>query len=173
MGIPILRDALRHYVNAKYRLCLNLLNKMRKEIWFLDMYLFPHIDVLWTMIRDKCLIEYLLPFSCVSLLTTKDIFNIKCLEDMEDLIVDLIIQGKIPGAKINDVDKTLNLGSIKELEYAKRDNTRKKVSHIGNKFLMETESMVLRLSCLQNGVMVQDNNTSFVSSSKKSGSYIG
>lgn len=53
---PQLRDVILNFHHSRYTACLRILDEMRPNL-MLDMYLVPHMDQLYTMIRNKALIQ--------------------------------------------------------------------------------------------------------------------
>jgi len=154
--IPPLRDAIRHYVRAEYGSCLNLLKEL-KWSWSLDLYLAKHVDVLWKMLRDKCIIQYFVPYKSVSLKTMMESFGFfESLEEVEEVVADLIKKKKIVGARIHGVNKTLTSMSVDELERIEKRVMIRKIGRMGDVLLREVEGTMLRLACLENHICVTD-----------------
>jgi len=156
--IPQLRDAIRHYVRAEYGACLNQLEELRSG-WSLDLYLAKHADVLWTMVRDKCIIQYFAPYTSVSLETMMESFGFfDSLEEVEEVVANLIERKKIVGARIHGVNKTLSSMSVRGLERRERRTMMRKIGRMGDTLLREVEGTVLRLACFENNICVDKGN---------------
>lgn len=56
---PQMRDVLHQFYQSKYTSCLRTMGQLRDSL-LLDMYLAPHLDTLYTMIRNKALIQVVL-----------------------------------------------------------------------------------------------------------------
>ena len=111
--VPPLQDAIRSYVRAKYGQCLTLLQRMKVN-WDLDMCLSPHVKELWTMVRDKCIVQYFSANASVSLQNMMDSFGSSTftnLDQVESIVADLIFRKKIVGARINGVEQKLTCWS--------------------------------------------------------------
>jgi COP9 signalosome complex subunit 1 len=63
---PHIRRAITFFVNSRYSACLNILEAYRAD-YLLDIYLQKHVDDLYTMVRSKSIVQYFIPFSCVTL----------------------------------------------------------------------------------------------------------
>lgn len=53
---PQLREVLQQFYQSRYTSCLKTLQEMR-ETFMLDLYLSSHLNTLYTMIRNKALIQ--------------------------------------------------------------------------------------------------------------------
>lgn len=150
--VPTLREALRHYVLAEYGPALALLAALRPQL-DLDLHLRPHAETLLAMVRDRCVVQYFAPYSKVSLVTMSDCFAVTP-EKMEAIVAKLIRTGKIRGARINSLEKTLVAETPGQYRRRRKVETRKKIAKLGNTFVGETEGMILRLSCMENDLVV-------------------
>jgi COP9 signalosome complex subunit 1 len=63
---PNIRRAITFFVNSRYTACLNILESYRAD-FLLDIYLQKHVDQLYHLIRSKSIVQYFIPFSCVTL----------------------------------------------------------------------------------------------------------
>ncbi|KAL7789797.1 PCI domain-containing protein [Trichoderma ceciliae] len=63
---PHIRKAISLFVNGRYSNCLSILESVRAD-YLLDIYLQPHITAIYSLIREKCIVQYFIPFSCVTL----------------------------------------------------------------------------------------------------------
>ncbi len=151
--VPNLQDAIKCYMKADYGGCLQLIEPL-KEYLVRDLFLSPHVDKLWTMMREKCILQYFQPYSSVSLVTMKDSFGFQNVDEVEDVVASLIESKRLVGAKIDGVNRTLTRITAKGFEQKKRQMMMKKVSAMGDRLINEVEDMVLRLSCLENDVVV-------------------
>ncbi|KAG5665674.1 hypothetical protein KAF25_009799 [Fusarium avenaceum] len=67
------RKAISLFVNGRYSNCLSILESVRND-YLLDVYLQRHISTLYSQIRNKCIVQYFVPFSCVTLETLNKAF---------------------------------------------------------------------------------------------------
>lgn len=63
---PHIRRAITFFVNGRYAACLAILDVYYAD-YQLDIYLQKHVADLYYLIRSKSMVQYLLPFSCVTL----------------------------------------------------------------------------------------------------------
>jgi COP9 signalosome complex subunit 1 len=63
---PHIRRAITFFVNSRYSACLSVLEAYRTDYW-LDIHLQKHIDDLYHLVRSKSIVQYFIPFSCVTL----------------------------------------------------------------------------------------------------------
>ena len=138
-SLPEIREALRFFQLAEYGKGLQLLHSMKYEM-YLDIHLNPHVDILFSKIKERCIVQYFYPFSRVSLETMGKSFFMTS-DQVEEVVEKLILEGKIQGARINAKNGTLtrfdSLGG-------KRALLMKKVKKMGDQFIGDVESMILR-----------------------------
>jgi len=182
-SIPQLREAIRAYMKADYGRCLKLMMMVNagndvgvgnddgsgkvekgggqematiKDRMVHDMFLYPHIDVLWKMMREKCIVQYYRPYSSVSLVIMAESFGFDSVDEVEDIVASLIESRRIVGAKIDGVRRTLTSLSVGGLERRKRRMMVKKAGMMGDKLINEVEGMILRVACVENEIVVVD-----------------
>ena len=90
---PQLRDALNKFYQSQYAECLSILSSMKDNL-LLDIYLAPHVNTLYSMIRNKALIQYFHPFSSADMNKMASAFN-TTVHDLENEIMNLILEGQI------------------------------------------------------------------------------
>ncbi|KAI1772507.1 26S proteasome subunit RPN7-domain-containing protein [Hypoxylon cercidicola] len=101
---PHVRKAVTMFVNGRYSSCLEILESYRAD-YLLDIYLQKHVSMLFSQIRSKCIIQYFVPFSCVTLDTMSKAFA-KPGESFEAELVSMIKSGAL-NARINTIDRLL------------------------------------------------------------------
>jgi len=99
---PHIRRAVTQFVNGRYSACIATLESHRAD-YMLDLYLQKHIPKLYTKIRSKCIVQYLIPFSCVTLDTMNAAFG-SPENPIEQELVTMIQSGAL-NARINTIDK--------------------------------------------------------------------
>lgn len=62
---PHIRRAIQAFVGSKYSTCLEILESYRAD-YLLDVHLTKHVDDLYTLVRSKSIVQYFIPFSCVT-----------------------------------------------------------------------------------------------------------
>lgn len=156
---PSLQEGIRCYMKAEYGKSLHLIQSIR-DVMELDIFLYPHVDTLWTMMREKCIVQYFQPYSSVSLITMKESFGFENVDEVEDIVSSLIESKRIVGAKIDGVNRTLTNMTAKGLEQRRRKMMMRRVGMMGDKLIDEVEGMILRMSCIENDIVVTDENKS-------------
>ncbi|CAJ2506842.1 Uu.00g080280.m01.CDS01 [Anthostomella pinea] len=101
---PHIRKAISMFVNGRYSACLAILESYRPD-YLLDIYLQKHVSTVFSLIRSKCIVQYFLPFSCVTL----DSMNATFARPGESLEAELItmIKSGVLKARINTIDRLL------------------------------------------------------------------
>lgn len=99
---PHIRRAVAQFVSGRYSACIAILESYRPD-YLLDIYLQNHIGAIYSQIRSKCIIQYLTPFSCVSLDTMNKAFGGPD-QVIEDELADMIQSGALQ-ARINAIDR--------------------------------------------------------------------
>lgn len=99
---PNLRDILLNFYNSAYSSCLHLLDKLKNK-FILDINLYKHIDLLYSNIRDRALIQYFSPYISVNINTMATAFNCS-VSDLEKELSKLIMSDKIQ-ARIDSHNK--------------------------------------------------------------------
>ncbi|KAK6088331.1 26S proteasome subunit RPN7 [Seiridium cupressi] len=95
--------------NTSFRSYLELESHIRKAInmpdYLLDIHLQAHVPAIYSQIRTKCIVQYFIPFSCVTLDSMNEAFA-KPGESLEAELVTMIRSGKLL-ARINTIDRLL------------------------------------------------------------------
>jgi COP9 signalosome complex subunit 1 len=105
---PHIRRAITQFVGGRYSACLSTLDSYKPD-YLLDLYLQAHVSRLYAQIRSKCIVQYLAPFSCVTLSSMSTAFGVSD-DEMEAELVDMIKSGALH-ARINAIDKVRILRS--------------------------------------------------------------
>lgn len=95
---PHIRRAIGFFVNSRYSACLSILEGYRTD-YFLDLYLQKHIDEIYYLIRSKSIVQYFIPFSCVTLDTLNEQFAVPGKTIDKELAT--MIQRKVLNARID------------------------------------------------------------------------
>ncbi|KAK8249838.1 COP9 signalosome-like protein complex subunit 1 [Phyllosticta capitalensis] len=102
---PHVRRAISQFCSTKYTQCLEILEAYRTD-YLLDLYLHGCVKDLYSQIRSKSIVEYFVPFSCVTLEEMEKAFASTGGVSMEDELVEMIQRGVL-NARINLVERTL------------------------------------------------------------------
>ncbi|KAH6661391.1 26S proteasome subunit RPN7-domain-containing protein [Truncatella angustata] len=99
-----IRKAINMFVNGRYSQCLAILESYRPD-YLLDIHLQRHVPAIYSQIRTKCIVQYFIPFSCVTL----DSLNESFAQPGESLEAELVtmIRGGHLQARINTIDRLL------------------------------------------------------------------
>lgn len=90
---PHIRKAISLFVNGRYSNCLSILESVRAD-YLLDIYLQPHIPSIYALIREKCIVQYFIPFSCVTL-DSLDAAFAKPGQSVEPELISMIREGSL------------------------------------------------------------------------------
>lgn len=101
---PQLREAAQKFYESKYASCLQILDSI-KNVLLIDLYLAPHVDRLYRMIRNKALIQYFEPFSAANMHQMAAAFNTS-VQELESEMMNLIYESQI-SARIDSQSKIL------------------------------------------------------------------
>lgn len=100
---PHIRRAISLFCGSKYTQCLEILEAYRTD-YLLDIYLNPHIKELYGRVRSKSIVQYFIPFSCVTLEQMATAFAPVGDVSIEDELTEMIQRGALD-ARIDLVDK--------------------------------------------------------------------
>lgn len=103
---PHIRRAISFFVNSRYSQCLGVLESYRAD-YLLDIHLSKHVDELYQMIRSKSIVQYFIPFSCVTLDSLNEQFAAPGKTIEKELV--LMITRKELHARINTIDRVGHL----------------------------------------------------------------
>ncbi|CAN9255788.1 unnamed protein product [Alternaria alternata] len=102
---PHIRRAINLFCNSKYSACLEVLEGYRND-YLLDVYLSKMLNTIYSRIRTKSIVQYFIPFSCVTLdeMTSKfpPAEGRTIDEDLEEMINQRVLD-----ARIDFVDRLL------------------------------------------------------------------
>lgn len=101
---PHIRRAITLFCNSKYSACLEVLEGYRND-YLLDLHLSKVLNTIYGRIRTKSIVQYFIPFSCVTLDEMASKFPTAGLS-IEDELVDMINNGSLD-ARIDLVDRLL------------------------------------------------------------------
>lgn len=90
---PHMRRAIAYFHTAKYSDCLQILEEYRND-YLLDIHLQRHVKPLYESIRSKSIVQYFIPFSCVTLVSMAQAFATDE-EALEKELVGMIGQGTL------------------------------------------------------------------------------
>lgn len=100
---PHIRRAIALFCSSKYSACLEILEQYRTD-YLLDLYLQPHVAELYWRVRSKSIVQYFIPFSCVTLDEMARAFSTSSGTTIEEELVEMIQQG-ILDARVDLVNR--------------------------------------------------------------------
>ncbi|KAF2076541.1 hypothetical protein CYY_002155 [Polysphondylium violaceum] len=142
--VPEVRELINDFYNSKYGSCLSYLDKLKPSL-LLDVHLFEHVEVLYSKIRSKSLIQYFSPYVSVDLNVMATAFN-TTVQSLEKEISKLIMDDSIQ-ARIDSHNKRLYARKTDQ-----RTSTFEKTIQVGNDFQNSTNNLLLRLEMLNNNI---------------------
>jgi COP9 signalosome complex subunit 1 len=103
---PHIRRAITLFCNSKYSACLETLEAYRTD-YLLDVYLSKVVARVYSMVRTKSIVQYFIPFSCVTLEEMASKFQTTGeFASIEDELEQMINEGVL-NARIDLVDRLL------------------------------------------------------------------
>ncbi|XP_078048815.1 COP9 signalosome subunit 1b [Augochlora pura] len=144
---PQLRDIIFTFYESKYASCLKLLDEIKDNI-LLDMYIAPHVNVLYTQIRNRALIQYFSPYLSADMRRMATAFN-RTVSELEDELMQLILDGQIQ-ARIDSHNKILYAKDVDQ-----RSTTFEKSISAGKGYLRCTRMLILRAAMLRQQIHVK------------------
>lgn len=143
---PQLREAVTRFYESKYASCLAILQDIKSSL-LLDIYLAPHVERLYRLIRNKALVQYFEPYSTASMLKMATAFN-TTVSDLEKEIITLIFDGHIK-ARIDSHNKILY-----SMNADPRTLTFERAIKMGKQWQRQTRALISRLTILNAGLVV-------------------
>lgn len=144
---PQLRDIIFKFYESKYASCLKLLDEIKENL-LLDMYIAPHVNTLYSQIRNRALIQYFSPYLSADMRKMASALNTS-VHALEDELMQLILDGQIQ-ARIDSHNKIL---------YAKdadqRSTTFERSIMMGQEYQRRTRMLILRSAMLKNHIHVK------------------
>jgi COP9 signalosome complex subunit 1 len=98
---PHMRKAVNLFYNGRYSECLSKLETYRNDC-LLDVHLQKHVPNLFSRIRNRCIIQYFSPFSCVTLDSLSSAFgtpNASVEDELVQMIRDGLLNARIDAKK--------------------------------------------------------------------------
>jgi COP9 signalosome complex subunit 1 len=92
---PHIREAAQALFSAKYAVTLDILNRHRSD-FVVDLFLSPHVDLLYREIRQRALVQAFSPYASLELHTLSSLFSTP-MEQITAEVSELIEEGKIKG----------------------------------------------------------------------------
>jgi len=144
---PTLREVIHCFYESKYGSCLKLLDDMKDNL-LLDVYLAPHVPTLFSMIRNRGLVQYFSPYISADLHKMADSFNTN-IASLENELMKLILEGSIQ-ARIDSHNKVLLAQNVDQ-----RSVTFARAVEMSQLFTRKARMVVLRSAILKSGISVK------------------
>jgi len=144
---PQLREVLQCFYDSRYGQCLKLLEDMKDNL-LLDIYLAPHINTLFSMIRNRGLVQYFSPYSSADLSKMANSFNTS-VSSLENELMKLILDGSIQ-ARIDSHNKVLLAQDVDQ-----RSHTFSKAVEMAELYQRRARMLVLRSAILKANISVK------------------
>jgi len=107
---PYMRRAIVYFHTAKYSSCLEILEQYKND-YLLDIHLHRHVKAIYAAIRSKAIVNYFMPFSCVTLAEMARAFGTSEAK-LEEELVSMIEKGVLNAR----IDKQNRLLTAKEAD---------------------------------------------------------
>jgi len=146
---PQLREVIQCFYDSRYGQCLKLLEDMKDNL-LLDIYLAPHINTLFSMIRNRGLVQYFSPYSSADLNKMANSFN-TTVTNLENELMKLILDGSIQ-ARIDSHNKVLLAQDVDQ-----RSQTFSKAVEMAELYQRRAKMLVLRSAILKANISVKCN----------------
>lgn len=144
---PQLRDIIFKFYESKYATCLKLLDDIKDNL-YLDMYIAPHVNTLYTQIRNRALIQYFSPYQSADMGKMALALNTS-VSALEDELMQLILDGQIQ-ARIDSHNKILYAKDMDQ-----RSSTFEKALNMGKDYQRRTRMLILRAALLKAHISVK------------------
>jgi len=144
---PQLREVIQCFYDSRYGQCLKLLEDMKDNL-LLDIYLAPHINTLFSMIRNRGLVQYFSPYSSADLNKMANSFNTSVI-NLENELMKLILDGSIQ-ARIDSHNKVLLAQDVDQ-----RSQTFSKAVEMAELYQRRARMLVLRSAILKANISVK------------------
>ena len=144
---PHIRRAISFFVSSKYSACLTILESYKTD-YLLDLYLCRHVSRLYFLIRSKAIIQYFIPFSCVTLADLAAAFN-SDENTIEQTLVDMIGDGSLD-ARIDLENRVLLARRTDE-----RRDVHEQALEMAKEYERTAQLRILRMEILNAGLEVK------------------
>ncbi|KAL9699230.1 hypothetical protein quinque_002671 [Culex quinquefasciatus] len=145
---PQLRDIIFKFYESKYASCLKLLDEIKDNL-LLDMYIAPHVNSLYTQIRNRALVQYFSPYMSADMRKMATAFN-RSVGALENELMQLILDGQIQ-ARIDSHNKILY---AKDADH--RSATFEKAILVGKEFQRRSRMLILRAAMVRHHIHVKN-----------------
>merc|ERR1712117_582954 len=117
----------------------------------LDMYLAPHVETLYGMIRNRSLVQYFSPYMSADMKIMAQSFN-TTVADLENELMSLILDGQIQ-ARIDSHNKVLFSQDVDQ-----RSLTFERAVETAKLYQRRARMLILRSAILKNDILIKSPN---------------
>ncbi|WVW86576.1 hypothetical protein I302_108626 [Kwoniella bestiolae CBS 10118] len=139
-------DLINAFVDASYGEVMKLLYKS-EPILLLNPFLSPHTTTLLDLIQNRCILQYVQPFSTIKIQTMANSFGLT--QDQMLGLVEGLVEGRDIRGKIDLIDHVL---IMTEPDY--RNEMFSNALKVGKKAGEMTQSAILRMKMIEAGIIV-------------------
>jgi COP9 signalosome complex subunit 1 len=148
--VPQVRELIKAFYTSKYSQCLAILDKLKPD-FLLDIFLQPHINYLYSRIRELALVQYFSPFRSVDMHTMAAAFSCS-VGELEIELIALIISGQVQG----------RIDSDKKILYARTVDQRTKTFadalEVGKMYRVHSKALLLRVAMTKANLSIRTKN---------------
>ncbi|KAA8896114.1 26S proteasome subunit RPN7-domain-containing protein [Sphaerosporella brunnea] len=144
---PHMRRAIHYFYSAKYSNCLQILEEYKND-YLLDIHLYHHVRSLYDSIRSKSIVQYFIPFSCVTLSSMAEAFATNEARLESELVG--MIQSGILDARIDTQNRLL---VAKETDL--RASVHKNVLDMASNYERSARQKLTRINMARSGLEVR------------------
>ena len=144
---PHIRRAISFFVASKYSSCLTILESYKSD-YLLDLYLHKYIEDIYFRIRSKAIVQYFVPFSCVTLASLASAFNTDE-ATIERTLVDMIGAGSLD-ARIDLENRVLVARQVDE-----RTEVHKEALVMAKEYERTIQLRILRMEIINSGLEIK------------------
>jgi COP9 signalosome complex subunit 1 len=99
---PHIRRAIQYFVNGRYASCLSIIQNYHND-FLLDINLWPHVSNIYQKIKTKSIIQYFIPFSCVTIDSLVEALGLQG-ENIEDELLNMMKSGALE-ARVDTINR--------------------------------------------------------------------
>jgi len=144
--VPTLSEMVSGFFHGRYGAVISWLQLNRSRM-LLDFHMGDFVDEIFDIIQNRCVLQFVTPYLTVSLVSMADAFALS-VPQMETTIASLISNGSL-NARIDSAAKTVHVVSTE-----RRAESFAKVADLSDTYLRDMQALLLRMSCLEQDVVV-------------------
>ncbi|CCG83100.1 putative COP9 signalosome subunit 1 [Taphrina deformans PYCC 5710] len=142
------REALTAFHRNRYAKCFRLLDSIKPNM-LADIYFAPHVEEIYTLIKERSMLLFIGAFKVISLDRISNVFDMP-MEAVRDSLASLIMREKLPTSKI-DMRRVLVVNEGK----VPRQSVYQKAFDVSNHYAEEVERSLFHLAVVKAGLQVE------------------